>query len=259
MPADVCGRLVDCYGDDLVQHVPLRAPLAVDDLGAGPGSRCERQMLTGYVQLVRRLRAAEPGDPIPLRAADIGALAGALDNDPETVEQSIIELLGCSPAEARTLHRELLRRKLVVSGAGLAASIAVLAGVHAAAASSNPSHAPGGTGIADAPTTALAVVSQHTVVVPSRRHRATTTTTAASARNAPAEQREAPTTPVHAAATHQPEAPAGGEGGWRPLPDPPNDMPRPSIPYDDTPVGVLPGETPITNIGTAISTVAGDD
>jgi transcriptional regulator with XRE-family HTH domain len=254
VPTEVCGRLVDCYGDDL--QVPMRTPVAVADLASGS----EHETLTDYVRIVQRLRNAKPGEPLSLRADDLAALAAALDQDPETVEQAIMELLGCSRAEARTLHRELLRRKVVLSVAGLAAGVAAVAGVQSASASGNPATPPAV--VAHAPTTAMTVASKKTVVVPARhRRRATSTTTTpttsapvmhpAPARQVPAEQRALPAAQADGGAQE-------AQGGWKPLPDPPA-MPRPTIPYDDTPVTVPPGETPITQIGSAISTVPAED
>ena len=108
IPAEVCKRLAECYGDDLVAHIPRREPLEVTALTADSG---EDETLTDFVQLIRRLRRAKAGEPLPLRAADVAALAFALDADPATIEQRIMDILGCSPEEARSLHRELLRRR----------------------------------------------------------------------------------------------------------------------------------------------------
>jgi transcriptional regulator with XRE-family HTH domain len=270
VPADVCGRLIDCYGDDLTRHVPMRTPFAASDLSFGS----ERETLTSYAHLVQRLRNAKPGEPLSLRADDLAALAVVLDNDPETVEQTIVEILGCSRAEARSLHREILRRKIVVSVAGLAASAAAVAGMQAAAATNEPVHrvvelewvseSPPSTAITLAP-------PKKTVAVPARprRPQKTTTTTApvmhpAPARHVPAEPRALPRAPepveVQDDGALGVVAPTGGQGGWLPLPeDAVPSMPRPSIPYDDTPVSVPPGETPSTYVGSATSTVPSDD
>ena len=67
--------------------------------------------------------------PIALRADDLVALSSALGQDAAQVEARIVELLGCTPREARSLHAEMLRRKLVVPVAGLVAGLAVVTGV----------------------------------------------------------------------------------------------------------------------------------
>jgi hypothetical protein len=74
-----------------------------------------------------------------LRTVDIVALAGALARDRETIEQRIADALGCSPVEARRLHAELLRRKVILPVAGLAAGMAALAGAAQAPSSSGTS------------------------------------------------------------------------------------------------------------------------
>src|SRR3954471_1209416 len=180
IPADVCTRLVECYGDDLVAHVPQRAPLDV-----APNAS-EDEVLTDFVQLVRRLRRASTGEPLPLRAADVAALASAFDADPATIEQRIIDVLGCSRDEARALHRELLRRKIVLPVAGLAASVVAIAGVQAAQASSDRPNVP------TPPTTAIALATATTVAVPAR----VPTTTRPAVHRAPAAVTRRPTTPA---------------------------------------------------------------
>src|SRR3954449_10839379 len=83
VPADVCARLAECYGDDLTAHVPLRVPprLENDTLAVGETQRTvgpdPDRIIVGYIDIVRRLRNAGPGDPLTLRTVDIVALAGA--------------------------------------------------------------------------------------------------------------------------------------------------------------------------------------
>jgi transcriptional regulator with XRE-family HTH domain len=249
IPAEVCTRLAECYGDDLLAHIPHREPLDVSVLTADSG---EDETLTDFVHLVRRLRRAKPGEPMPLRAADVAALASALDADAETIEHRIMDVLGCSSEEARSLHRELLRRRVVLPVVGLAASVVAIAGVQAAqAATDRPARPP---------------ASQAAVTAAPPNDSAPTTTLAM-----PRTTTTSPTTPPTLAAPASPTArtarvvpapaplnvPPPPPGGWYPLPEnPPTDnVTPPSIPPDTTPVSVLPGETPITDIGTAISTV----
>src|SRR4051812_27543 len=135
VPADVCARLAECYGDDLTAHVPLRVPprvendtLAIGNIERAVGADAD-SIITGYIDIVRRLRNTGPGDPLALRTVDIVALAGALGRDREVMEQRISEVLGCSRKEARRLHGELLRRKVILPVASLAAGMTVFAGV----------------------------------------------------------------------------------------------------------------------------------
>lgn len=257
VPPAVCARLAECYGDDLDAHVPRREPLEVNALIASGG---EDETLANFVHLVRRLRHAKPGEPLALRAVDLAALASALDADPEAIEHRIMDVLGCSRVEARTLHRELLRRKVVLPVAGLAASVVAIAGVQAAHAASGhparpavtPSEVPAAhaDGVTAAPATTVAPRTPTTRATPPTTSATTTTTHPASDSGTSQTAHVVP-----------PPAPAGvpdpPPGGWYPLPDTPpsGNVAPPSIPPDDTPVSILPGETPITDIGTAISTV----
>jgi len=258
VPADVCARLAECYGDDLTAHVPLRVPPQVDGTSLAVGE-IERtvgpdidDVIAGYIDIVRRLRNTGPGDPLALRTVDIVALAGALGRDRDVMEQRIAEVLGCSRTEARRLHGELLRRKVILPVAGLAAGMAVFAGV--AYAAQSPS-APG-TKVETQSIVATATISSQTPAPPTtvRVTRvapatpSTTTTPAPTApKVAPVVHAPAPTTPVQVDATVPPAERAADV--------PVTVAPTPGDPTD-TPVSVLPGETPITIIGTPDSTIA---
>jgi transcriptional regulator with XRE-family HTH domain len=250
IPAEVCTRLAECYGDDLLAHIPQRDPLDVSTLTAVSG---EDETLTDFVQLVRRLRRAKPGEPLPLRATDVAALASALDADPETIEQRIVDVLGCSREEARALHRELLRRRVVLPVAGLAASVVAIAGVQAAHAATDRPARPAVTPVEVSAAPANDITTAPTTFAVPRTTPPTSTT--------PTTRSVPEPTPSRAMHVVPPPAPLNVPkplpGGWYPLPEnPPTDnVTPPSIEPDDTPVGVLPGETPITDIGTAISSV----
>ncbi len=183
VPAGVCAQLAECYGDDLTAHVPLRMPPQIADrqLQIGetrvPVGSSPHDVLAGYVDIVHRLRDSEPGDPLALRSVDIIALAGALGVDRDEIETRIAEVLGCTRAEARRLHGELLRRKVILPVAGLAAGMAAFAG--AAYASHSPSPSP-----------SVAVHAQSIAAAPP----ATTSSTVAEL--APAPRAPAPTTTV---------------------------------------------------------------
>jgi len=141
----VCARLAECYGDDLTAHVPLRVPVQVEErwMVAGDAARAlparsDAEVLRTYVELLVRLRGAKPGQPLALRGSDLAALATALGEDPAAVEARIVQLLGCSREEAARLRSELLRRKVILPVAGLAAGVAVLAGASASAKDGTP-------------------------------------------------------------------------------------------------------------------------
>jgi transcriptional regulator with XRE-family HTH domain len=227
VPAEVCARLAEVYGESLTAHVPLRVAPPVEPGGNGDA-------IGAYVALVRRLRGVRDGDAFPLRANDLAALSAALELDTDTIEQHIVDALGCTRDEARSLHRELLARKVVLPVAGLAAGLIALAGVQAASATTAPSAAPvpsAPAAVAAAPTTEITVAPPTTVVQPVFTPPSTAAPTPETA-PAPVAGR---TPHIINNVSEAPPAP--------PVTNAPAATP-PSIPEDDSPVGVLPGETP---------------
>jgi transcriptional regulator with XRE-family HTH domain len=254
VPADVCAQLAECYGDDLTAHVPLRMPLqlvgerlVIDDL-AQPVGPSSDDVLAGYVDIVHRLRDSAPGDPLALRTADIVALAGALGRDRAEIERRIADLLGCTTTEASRLHGELLRRKVILPVAGLAAGMAAFAGVAYAAQSPAPRPSISAhPAAATTPSTARATSPSSTTPT-TQPHAAPTTTpttavpalTATTAITTPTT--EHPTDATVPAAQRQTDVPVS--------------VAAPRADPNDPPVSVLPGETPITIIGEPDSTSA---
>jgi transcriptional regulator with XRE-family HTH domain len=248
VPAAVCAQLAECYGDDLTAHVPLRVPvqfdgenLAIGDEHRGVGSDAT-DVLAAYIEIVRRLRSSRVGDPLALRTVDIVALAGALGRDREVIEAQIARVLGCSPTEARRLHSELLRRKVIVPVAGLAAGMAAFAGVAYAVQSPAAPATPVQTKaiVASAPSTTVAVAST------------TTPTTVAPAPTTPPTpvrvQRSTPPTTEVVQRVDATVPPADRTA------DVPDTVAPPQADPNDPPISILPGETPITIIGTPDST-----
>lgn len=224
IPAKVCARLADAYGEDLTAHVPVREVPEIDD-----GAHTDDVIAT-YIEMVRQLRGARPGDALPLRAFDLAALAAALETDPDILERRIVEALGCTRTEARALHRQLLQRKVVLPVAGLAAGMLALAGIQAAHASPEPR--------VPSPPPAATTVPGPVVAAPTTeitRAPAPTTTT---------------TIVTRPSTTIAPVAVAPGDVAPHdatPAPAPPATTPmtRPVIsPGDTVPEGVLPGEVP---------------
>jgi hypothetical protein len=181
------------------------------------------EVVREYAQIVARLRKTKPGEMLPLRAADLAVLGSALESDPEDIAARIAAILNCSVDEARVLHREMLRRKVVLPIAGLAASVVALAGVSVAHAATAPTHH------VSPPTTQVTLAP-------------TTTTPPTTAHVEPPKPTAPPTAPPTTAAPA--EKPV--------VTDPP---PPPTPPTtDDSMVSVLPGETPVSIIGTSITT-----
>jgi hypothetical protein len=245
IPGDVCERLVDLYGDHVASNVSRREVPRIDggwlvvgdEHHALPGVTVA-DVVSQYADVLQRVRHASPGEAVPLRAADLAALSVALDTDTETIERRIMDALGCTREEARVLHRELLRRRVVLPVAGLAMGIVAFAGLQAAAAENSDPVPP-------------APPAQHGAVV------AAPTSTIA---------RTEPTTPVTNAPTTTTPTTRAPVVTPPPPPAPVETQPRtetitpPTIdPNDHSPVGILPGETPVspptTDISTAISTV----
>ncbi len=241
VPARVIADLAECYGPDLTSELATRAPVVVGEHRVVVGTEAaqvesdddENEVLAKYVGLVQRVRSSQPGEPIALRADDLVALSSALGHDADEVEARIVELLGCTPREARSLHAEILRRKLVVPVAGLVAGLAVVTGVGVASAATGPSaHTARNTHPAAhsvATTTVAAPVTVPVTEAPTTTEAAPAPTQAPPTTEAPAAT-EAPTT--QAPAPETPEvAPA------------PEAMPRPVITPDTTPMSIPPHET----------------
>ena len=143
------------------------------------------------------------------------------------VEARIAELLGCTPYEAKSLHAEMLRRKLVVPVAGLVAGLVIVGGVGLASAS-NPGPAP-----APAHQSAPATETVDRVAPLSHDVEASPVT-----RHAPATTQPAPTTTVapHAPAVEAPDTDPPAEPAAEP-------NAHPVVTPDTTPMGIPPHET----------------
>ena len=256
MPAGVCAQLAECYGEDLTAHVPLRMPLQLADrqLQIGdsrhPVGPHPHDVLADYVDIVHRLRDSEPGDPLALRSADIVALAGALGVDRDEIEARIADVLGCTRAEARRLHGELLRRKVILPVAGLAAGMAAFAGVAYASHSPSPSPAVAVHARSIAATQPSTTSSTVAELVPTSPAPAPTSTVApvetTSTTVAPA-----PVLPVTTPSTVEQHHTETTVAPAPPAPETPAKVASPQPDPADPPVSVLPGETPITIIGPA--------
>ncbi len=246
-PSSVVAALAECYGEDLTAQFAARAPIHVerDHLAIGPvdataASEDADEVLGTYIGIISRLRQSEPGEPIALRTADLVALSSALGQDPAHVEARIVDLLGCTPREARSLHAELLRRKLVLPVAGLVAGLAVVAGIGVAGASPSPAgHAPTSQPAATASPAPTAAAPTTTIVHVPKTEPAATVVAAT-----PATTVETPA-PVTETTTPAPEAAA-------PTAEPteaahPAAVPPPVITTDTTPMSI-PGNETVTII-----------
>lgn len=257
VPPEVCARLAEAYGEDLTAHVPLRVPPQIDDgwLVVGDDTRAvdgsAADVLANYVQLVARLRHSRPGEPLALRSTDVVALAVALSAPAEEIESQIMSLLACSRDEARALHSELLRRKVLLPVAGLAASVVALAGFTAAHAESGNA----GT-LHHTPPTTVTTTAPAPPAPPTTVTAPTPPSTAAPTRHVSSDDSSStPTTQSH----DSDESPTTDDTP----PSPPQSLTDATVPpdqqaadvptTDDTPVSIPPGEH-VVIIGTPEST-----
>lgn len=236
VPADILTRLAGLYGDDL--SVPVREPLSADSdwLVVGEYEQplmegTPEEVILGYIKIVKQLRKTKPAKFLELRGSDVHVLAQALNGDPDEIERRIAEALGCSRDEARELHAEMLRRKVLLPVASLAVGVVAFAGfAHATQADATAPSAP-------AP---QATVAQEVAQVRAVR---TTPTTAAPAAPAPPTT-VAPAPPVTAAVVAVPntivEHPVTTTTAISHLEIYEGDPPVDNAATDD--VGILPGE-----------------
>src|SRR5579862_4892630 len=145
VPPSLIASLAECYGEALTEQLATRAPIQVDQHRVVVGDEVASfetadpdEVLGKYVKLVARVRQSQPGEPIALRAGDLVALSDAIGRETADVEARIVEVLGCTPHEAHSLHMEMLRRKLVLPVAGLVTGLAIVTGVGVASASNPP-------------------------------------------------------------------------------------------------------------------------
>jgi hypothetical protein len=234
----VAARFVALYGDALTTLVPERQPLRLElgriEVGGKIrilASQARDDVLGSYVELLTALRQSKAGKVVPLRTADLQALADALGRDVVDVEARIVELLQCTGEEAAVLHAEM-RRRLLVPVAGLAVGVTAWAGGIAAAAHDAPAISAPQQSIEHVQP--VAAETPVTTAAPSTVAPTTTPTTAA----------PAPTTSTTAAP--EPVAPA-------PTPPPttaaPASAPAPTTSTTEVPaptpdVGIPGGETP---------------
>jgi transcriptional regulator with XRE-family HTH domain len=221
LPAELCEKVADIYGDELA--VAVRVPFEID---AARAAAAPDAYLTTYLEIVKKLRRVKPGESVPLRAADLVALGTALEREPEEVERQLVELLGCTRTDARLLHKELLRYRVVLPVIGLAAGITALTTAHAATASPQPS----------APQPVARTSAPAHQVVPSTPTTPTPLPTRTATTVAPAPQPPPPPPPPQPAPAPvaAPVAPPTTEA-----------VTPPSVPPDNTPMSVLPGEHPL--------------
>ena len=99
------------------------ALVAGDAVRPLPSDATPDEVLDHYIAFIRDMRGAAKLADLPLRDADLDALASALGGAPREIERRLIELIQCSRREARELRRVILRRQLVIPVAGMALGV----------------------------------------------------------------------------------------------------------------------------------------
>jgi hypothetical protein len=196
-------------------------------------SQARDDVLGSYVELLTALRQSKAGKVVPLRTADLQALADALGRDVVDVEARIVELLRCTGEEAAVLHAEM-RRRLLVPVAGLAVGVTAWAGGIAAAAHDAPAISAPQQSIEHAQP--VASETPVTTASPSTTAAPTTSTTAAPEPVAPAPVAPPATTPPTTAAP-APAPTTSTTAASAPSPAPTPDV---GIPGGETPTILAP-------------------
>ena len=130
LPREV-DRLGRAYAADLSALLPTRRPVELEDghiTVAGQQRRLrdaadEREVYAAYLFLLYAVRGAAPGQRIPLRSSDVELLMQVVGEDAETIERRLVELMGCTPAEATRLGGVLLRHRALTAVVGAAAAL----------------------------------------------------------------------------------------------------------------------------------------
>ena len=130
-------RLAHAYGCSREELVPPRTPVVVDAgsrvIGIGPrrasfGEQRDDALAT-YLSMIYEARGASRGARIPLRDEDLDVLAGLVGEDPDEVESRLIELMGCTEEEARTLRALLFRRRFLATAASVVLGLSLTAAI----------------------------------------------------------------------------------------------------------------------------------
>jgi hypothetical protein len=206
----------------------------------GGASADRGDLLESYAAVLRSVRNAGQVGAFRLRTQDLCALASAVGADGHDVEIRIRALLDCTASEARRIHKELVRRRLLQPVAALAVGTAIIWGPAAAAQGDRPRLGPG---VGSTSPTAATTVDMGTgpqTTAPENIGSPSPTTTSAAAEiltpatlpAEPVESDASPTTTVAPSYTATSPATAVERG---------EDYPDVGIPEGETPTVIIPG------------------
>jgi hypothetical protein len=146
-------------------------------------------VLRTYVGLVRNMRMLPDDSPVELRSHDLDVLADYLDLDDDALVQQLVRVALVTHDEALELHRQLMRRPIMASVAGLIAGGLATFGLGGHAVAERPTPAPIAAVVATAIPPQAGIVTTTTTAVPVP----TTTATPASIATATTVLNTAPT------------------------------------------------------------------
>lgn len=134
LPREV-DRLAGAYDADLSDLLPARRPAEVDGDRISMDGRSrrlrdaadDREVYAAYLFLLYAVRGAAPGQRIPLRSSDVDLLMQVVGDDAETIEQRLVQLMGCTSDEATRLGSVLLRHRALTAAVGAAAALSWVA------------------------------------------------------------------------------------------------------------------------------------
>ena len=111
------------------QRTPVEFDASTGGLRIGPYERRVEDpaepgsVYSAYLSLLYAVRGAKPGERLALREADLEALLLIVGDDPATIEERLVGLMGCTAEEASVLGRLLLRHRKVTATLGVAAGL----------------------------------------------------------------------------------------------------------------------------------------
>jgi transcriptional regulator with XRE-family HTH domain len=124
------------YGLEREELLPERAPVQVDldarvirvaDVEITLQSDASEEVMSTYLRVIQTLRGSRRGTLMALRDDDLEILAEVLGDDPDQIEERLMEIMGISRAEAVALRRKLLKRRVLAPAAGMAVGVTLVA------------------------------------------------------------------------------------------------------------------------------------